>query len=122
MRAASTRYGKRKVYVAGILLLAGVFLYHGMRSLDDTSEAGAAVVAAADDTPVSCEWEEGGPELFVIRHNELHPEGECARAGKCFVGECSHTETPRGFGFANHFDCSRLEMEPQRRGLASGQS
>lgn len=80
MRAASTRYGKRKVYVAGILLLAGVFLYHGMRSLEDASAAGE-VAAVAHTDGSACDWEEGGPELFVIRHNELHPEGEYGWSG-----------------------------------------
>lgn len=80
MRATSTRYSKRQVYVAGILVLSGVFLYHGMCSLNNnpSSAAGeAAVKAAVADT--SCEWGEGGPELFVIRHNENHPKGECGR-------------------------------------------
>ena len=84
MRAASTRYGKRKVYVAGILLLAGVFLYHGVRSLDGGTSAPAAgggerqaVAATADTAAVSCDWEEGGAELYVIRHNTDHPEGKC---------------------------------------------
>lgn len=87
MRAASTRHGKMKVSVTGILVLAGVFLYHGMRSLQGVSysaeererKAPAADVEAAE-TDTSCDWEAGGPELFVIRHNKNHPEGECGRA------------------------------------------
>lgn len=85
MRAASTRYGKRKVYVAGILVLSGVFLYRGMCSLNDAASGerepeGPAIIAGASAS-LSCEWEEGGPQLFVIRHNENHPDGECGRAG-----------------------------------------
>lgn len=89
MRAASTRYGKRKAHVAGIIALAGVFLYHGMCSLNDSSRTAggkarrksaappAAAAAAIADSSLSCDWEEGGPELFVIRHNTNHPVGEC---------------------------------------------
>eukprot|EP00903_Cladosiphon_okamuranus_P012796 g11960.t1 len=93
MRAASTRYGKRKICVAGILVLAGVFLYHGMCSLNDAASSGgrqpgaAAAVAGADASAVSCEWEEGGPELFVIRHNTNHPDARhWFHIAECFTG------------------------------------
>eukprot|EP00752_Nemacystus_decipiens_P012453 g11034.t1 len=88
MRVASTRYGKRKVYVAGILLLAGVFLYHGMRSLDASAPGKQRqAVAGVAGTSVSCDWEEGGPELYVIRHNTNHPgAGHWFHIAECFTG------------------------------------
>ena len=82
MRATTIRHGKRQAHVAGILLLAGVFLFHGMRSLDgyfvsSSLSAGAAGgVLQGGDAENSCDWEEGGPVLYLLEHCQEHPSGK----------------------------------------------
>jgi len=72
------RYSKRQVHVAVLLLLAGVFLWQGTRSLNGDLISAPPMVQGDLDT--NCHWEEeGGPVLYVAKHSKTHPDGKCGR-------------------------------------------
>lgn len=76
MWVTPTRQGKRKACVAGILFLAGVLAFHGTISLKREiapEPSGNSSSAAAAE---ACEWSEGMPDLYVLKHSRGHPKGE----------------------------------------------
>lgn len=68
MCAKWKHHRKQQVCVVGtfVLVVAQVFLLrYGMRGVNESPSAAGAAEAAVPGT-LSCDWTEGGPEMFVI--------------------------------------------------------
>lgn len=84
-RRQSNRYGRYRLYVALLAVLAIALFVQAWRqvtydvapinnSSDVLYSAGEGVGEALRD-PL-CEWQEDGPQLYVLQHSDQHPQGD----------------------------------------------
>lgn len=95
MRRLSNRHANRRLCIAFLLVLAVVAFLRSWRqvALELPSSNGDVSISTSGGEIESsaCEWQQGGPQLYMLQHTKKHPKGENKRSKQCRL----HADTQR---------------------------
>lgn len=84
MRRLSNRHANRRLCIAFLLVLAVVAFLRSWRqvALELPSSNGDVSISTSggEIENSACEWQQGGPQLYMLQHTKKHPKGENTRS------------------------------------------
>lgn len=84
MRRLSNRHANRRLCIAFLVLLAVVAFLRSWHQVAlelpsaNNGDVSISTSGAEIENP-ACEWQQGGPQLYMLQHTKKHPKGESAQ-------------------------------------------